>query len=175
MSDIWIVQNVSGTVLILPKNKIRFTIGGRVDLVERIGLPVREIELDTEINREFSYNNLTTVEKHDSSKDHEKELSGKLDQMMSFLKSQTPTVPGSSKNSVEFDPKEISLILDKYFKERKMKISGGETDSEEENKMREEAVRIMIESSKPLDGNLDGFGVERKYEDTDDFSDLVDF
>jgi len=33
----------------------------------------------------------------------------------------------------------------------------------------------MIESSKPLDGNLDGFGVERKYEDTDDFSDLVDF
>jgi hypothetical protein len=171
--DKWVVKNTSGTVLLLPKNKVNFTIGGRIDLVERLGKSVREIELDSEISRALAYNNISTVEKYDSSKDHERELSGKLDQLMSFLKSKEPATE-VSKSGIEIDSKEIATILDKYFKDRKTKGSDGETDGEED-KMREDAIRKMIESSKHPDGTLDGFGVERKSEDTDDFSDFVDF
>jgi len=214
MEDEWIVQNNSGTVLILPKNKLKFTNGGKMDLVKQLGLSVKEIELDREIKRELTYNNLVTIKKTDSSKENEAELSKKMDAMINLLQqggAQAPPAPVSEPQNpreqiVEMMLKEGSLegildkyfkdktfetgtsdktfetgenleeILDKYFKNRTFATGEGKVvKDDEEEKMREDAIKQLIDRDKKPQGSLDDFGDKRVSGEDEDFSDLIDF
>lgn len=183
MEDKWVVQNNSGKILILPINKLRFTINGRMDLVERLGLNVREIEINKEVKREIAYNNLVTIEKHDSISEHEKELAGKMDKMMSLLESGiSPQAPSVQKVEIvkqiesQADAESLSAVLDKYFKDRGMDTGEAKKKIEEEEKMREDAIKQLIDHDKKPDSTLKGFGDKKEVkEEPEDFSDLIDF
>ena len=177
MEDKFVVKNASGNVLMLPKNRITLAIGARIDLADRLNKTIRELKRDDEIFRELTHGNLVAEEEVDTS--IEAGVNDKIDRLLGILESGAASPEKQTNVNVDAD-----MIMD-LLREQISKLdlgslvkgSVGDKKGEgiNEEKMREEALRKLVDNAKIGKGKLEGFGSEREVEEDDDFSDLIDF
>lgn len=173
----WIVKNNSGTMLNLPKCGIFFKKADEVlDLVNHTGRTVSDLENDPELRKNFSYNNILTIEKvkftPEAISDSEslQTLSKKLDILTEYISKKT-------ENNDQIDMSKIEDIVKKgLFGLSSNIVLNNDTRNNEEEEMRQDALKKLIDNSSASEKNLENFGSKkREIEDHDDFSDMIDF
>lgn len=177
MQEKWVVKNNSKMIISMPKMGIVLRPKGTVDLVSATGMEVKDLERDSELSVQFTHEHFETIEKI---KNPEKgEIDPKIQEKLDAILSKVENMPQNQreviveKQSVEFDPKNLENILRNIVSN----IGAGEkTASKEEDEMREEAIKKLVENAKaPKVSELDNFGKQKKNIDHDDNSDLISF
>lgn len=179
-NDLFRVRNNSGTIFRLKDKKITFSIGQEIDLCSQLNMTYGQIKNDPEIKRELAYNNLKLIDSYDSSAHLQK-----TDSSIDDLKDNIGLLLNKLNKSLndkddKFDIEKLEKILDSKLS--KLKIKGGSSKSDDEDlsddeeKLREDAIEKLLKRKGSFEKSFNEFGQERKREkDDDDFSDLIDF
>lgn len=179
MNERWVIESNIKGVLNLSSLKIAFKKNGeRVDVVQHTGKSVRELELDQEFNLLLKKGLVITIDKYSENKIYSSnpELDLKLDKILNALsEKKEEEKPKYTNINFEELTESLKVHLDEIVK-NKIKTSDGKIVSEEEEKMAEDAMKILIENAKEASKKLDNFGKNKKEIDTEDgLSDFIDF
>ena len=188
----YIVKNNSGTVFNLKQNKIMFKPNQMVDMVNRTGKTIVEIENDVEIMREIGYKNLLVIERFDPN-DRNDELVRKMDNLLERLQCEKKEpIPEPVKELVKeiiqepvkeeikisnINLEDIKKVVDEclksVLKSGNFVQSGNKTINNDDEKLRELAIEQLLKRAAPVEKNLN-LGVDREVEH-EDHSDDIDF
>ena len=178
MKEKFIVKNNSGNVLMLPKNRITFTVSGRMDLVDRLDKPIDEIKNDSEIKEYISSGKLLIVEM-DGGKSSE--IENKLDFLIGLVEKK------DNKKEEEINVFNMEVI-DKIIKEEINRLSKNilsvkveknnnyENDENINEELKEKFLKEIVSKNKVKDSNIIIKNQEEiKIDPEDDHSNLIDF
>jgi len=175
MEDRFVVKNNSGSVLMLPMNRITLAMGASIELCSRLDKTVKELKNDREISLEIKQGNLVAQDEYEA----DTGLDGKIDKLLGLMEAggtQRPMIDAQMIEEIlarQLSNLDIGkMVLEKTEEKKRDK----EVD---EGKMREEALKKIVGDKKLEDSNLEGFGGKFKEvesdEDDDNNIDLIDF
>jgi len=176
MQEKWIVKNNRNNMLNIAKFKIKLAAHQVIDLVSATNKTVRELELDLDIKREFSHNNIVEIEKivPDTNSLSLDSLTKQFDELKSILLENKP----QQNTNIVIDHEKIadsiksSLNLSELIiNEQKSIIENKENEDE---KMREDAVmNLIFKTEDKGKKNFSSLGKEEKINDNTDIHDDI--